>query len=201
MPYTMEGSRFQSLTKSYLGWGSGWGKPETPGGYSLMKSATYWKLPGLEVKLAQALNAHVVKAFYVVTLGQTTVTSSLSSNGNGSRGEGSTAVVAQSGLLVDQTRIAFRAPNGNPKWQKVSPNKQLPAKDGDVVVRLAEPMLGNKDLFSVDTTGKSRGIFLHGAGDFKFTSVAAITDTAAYQQEIETMIATATRSMVELVRQ
>ncbi|MEP7349758.1 MAG: hypothetical protein ABI668_07370 [Sphingorhabdus sp.] len=200
MPYTMEGSRFQNLPSSYLGWGAGWGKPATPGGYSLMNAATFWKLPGLESQMAKTLNANVVKAFFVVTLGQATVESSASSNAYRTSGEGSTTVVAQSGLLPDQTRISFRSPTGTGKWQKVSPNKPLPAKDGDVVVHLAEPMLGSKDLFAVDTSGKQRGMWLHGVGDFKFTSTATIKDGPAYQREIDAMIATATTSMVALVR-
>lgn len=200
MPYTMEGSAFQSGVKSYLGWGAGWGKPATPGGYSLMTAATYWKLPGLEVQMAKSLNAHVVKAFYVVTLGQASVKSSASSNGLRDSGEGSTTVVAQSGLLPDQTRVSFRSPTGNAKWQKVAFNKPAPAKDGDVVVHLAEPMLGNKNLFEVDTSGRQRGILLHGVGDFKFTSTATIVDPAAYKAETDAMIATASRSMVALFR-
>lgn len=200
MPYTMEGSRFQNMPTSYLGWGSGWGKPATPGGYSLMTSATYWKLPGLEAQMAKSLNANVVKAFYVVTLGQAEVKSSASTIGYNRVGEGSTTVVAQSGLLPDQTRIAFRSPTGTGKWQKVSPNKILPAKDGDVVVRLAEPMLGSKSLFTVDTSGRARSRLLYGVGDFKFTSTATITNSAAYEKEINGMIATATRSMVAAVR-
>jgi hypothetical protein len=200
MPYTMEGSAFQSGVKSYLGWGAGWGKPATPGGYSLMTAATYWKLPGLEVQMAKSLNAHVVKAFYIVTLGQTSVKSSASSIGSRESGEGSTVVVAQSGLLPDQTRISFRSPTGNAKWQKVAFNRPAPAKDGDVVVHLAEPMLGSKSLFAVDTSGRQRGMLLYGVGDFKFTSTATITNPAAYRAEMDTMIATATRSMVATLR-
>lgn len=200
MPYTMEGSAFQSGVKSYLGWGAGWGKPATPGGYSLMTAASYWKLPGLEVQMAKTLNAHVVKAFYVVTLGQTSVKSSASAIGSRESGEGSTAVVAQSGLLPDQTRISFRSPTGNAKWQKVPFNKPAPAKDGDVVVHLAEPMLGSKSLFEVDTSGRQRGMLLHGVGDFKFTSTATITDPATYHAEMDKLIATATGSMVAVLR-
>jgi hypothetical protein len=200
MPYTMEGSAFQSGVQSFLGWGAGWGKPPTPGGYSLMTAATFWKLPGLEVAMAKSLNAHVVKAFYVVTLGQTTVKSSASSNAYMDSGEGSTVVVAQPGLLPDQTRISFRSPGGNAKWQKVPFNKPMPAKDGDVVVHLAEPMLGDKSQYAVDIGGGQRNRLFHSLGDFKFTSTATITNPVAYQRDMQAMIATATRSMVALVK-
>ena len=38
-------------------------------------------------------------------------------------------------------------------------------------------------------------------GDFKFSYSATINDAAAYQAEVQTMIGTATRSMVALVKQ
>ncbi len=200
MPYTMEGSAFQSGVQSFLGWGAGWGKPATPGGYSLMTAATFYKLPGLEVAMAKSLNAHVVKAFYVITLGKTTVKSSVTSGAYWDTGEGSTVVVAQSGLLPDQTRISFRSPTGNGKWQKVPFNKPMPAKDGDVVVHLAEPMLGDKGAFTVETGGGHRNILFHSLGDFKFTSTAVITKPAAYQSEVLGMIANSTHAMVALVK-
>lgn len=202
MPYTAEGSLFESGVKSYLGWSSGWGKPATPGGFSLMKAGTFYQLPGMEVALAKSLNAHVVKAFYVVNIGRTTAAHS--------RTLGSTITTtatanafAQLGLLPDQTRIAFRTPNGNAKWQKVSMTKQAPAKDGDVVVHLGEPILGSTDFFDVSGDGghEGGGWLLGHTGDFKFSYVASINDAAAYQAEVQAMIATATRSMVALVKQ
>jgi hypothetical protein len=200
MPYTMEGSAFESGVKPFLGWGSGWGKPATPGGYSLMAAATYWKLPGLEVQMAKSLNAHVVKAFYIVTMGQTTVKSSLITGGAIDMGNASTTVLTQPGLLADQTRISFRTASGNAKWQKVPLNKPVPAKDGDVVVHLAEPVQGSQNLFAVEGGPKARGFFSGGVGNFKFAYTATITDKATYQREVQTMIANATRSMVALVR-
>jgi hypothetical protein len=200
MPYTAEGGLFEAGAKSYLGWGSGWGKPATPGGFSLMKAGTFYQLPGMEVALAKSLNAHVVKAFYVVNIGRTTAAHSRTLGAHQSTTAEANAF-AQLGLMPDQTRIAFRAPNGNAKWQKVSMTKSAPAKDGDVVVHLAEPMLGSTDFFDVNGDGgHERGGWLLATGDFKFTYTASINDAAAYQAEVQTMISTATRSMVALVK-
>jgi hypothetical protein len=200
MPYTAEGSPFESDVKGYLGWDSGWGKPATPGGFSLMKAATFYQLPGMEVALAKSLNANVLKAFYVVNLGHTTAAHSRSL-GSTITTTATANAFAQLGLLPDQTRIAFRTPNGNAKWQKVSLNKPVPAKDGDVVVHLGEPMLGSTDFFSVaGDGGHERGGWLLATRDFKFSYLATITNVPAYQAEVQAMIATATHAMVALVK-
>lgn len=198
LPYSVEGSLFEQ-PKSYIGWMSGMGgKSITPGGPSVVTIGTTWKLPGLEVKLAKELNANIVKAFYVVNIGEAfadrkrelgirVVTT----------GEGSAA--AQLSLVPDQTRIAFRTPTGNPKWQKVAFTKPAPAKDGDVVVRLATPMVSDGDFFSVTGTSRLGGIFAPGA-DFQFNFTASLTDETAYGVAVDGLIASATTAMVELVK-
>ncbi|MEO8161712.1 MAG: hypothetical protein ABI588_09860 [Arenimonas sp.] len=201
MPYTAEGGLFEAGVKGYLGWGSGWGKPATPGGFSLMKAGTIYQLPGMEVALAKSLNAHVVKAFYVVNIGHTSAAHSRSL-GTTITTTATANAFAQLGLLPDQTRIAFRTPNGNAKWQKVSMTKPAPAKDGDVVVHLGEPMLGSTGFFDVSGDGgHERGGWLLASGDFKFSYLATINDAAAYQAEAQAMIASANRSMLALVKQ
>jgi hypothetical protein len=198
LAYSVEGSLFEQ-PKSYIGWIGGMGgKSTTPGGPSVVSIGTTWKLPGLEVKLAKELNANVVKAFYVVNIGEAfadrkrelgirVVTT----------GEGSAA--AQLSLVADQTRIAFRTPTGNPKWQKVSMMKPAPAKDGDVVVRLASPMFSDGDFFSVTGTSRLGGIFAPGA-DFQFNFTASLTDAKGYGAAVDGMIASATASMLGLVK-
>lgn len=221
MPYTMEGGGFQALAGgkgSFVGWPSSWGKvaawgkSPTPGGYSLMTAATFYKLPGLEVALAKSLNAHVVKAFYVVNIGSTTAghgrswglaTSNFGATGTRTTFRGTASAFAQLGLLAEQTRIAFRSPTGNAKWQKVNLNKSVPAKDGDVVVHLAETMLGGTDYFDLAGDGgkmRGEGTFFESNSDFKFTYVASVTDSAAYGSEVQAMIASATHSMLALVK-
>lgn len=198
LPYGLEGGLFEQ-PKSYIGWVSGMGgKSVTPGGPSVMTIGGIWKLPGLEVKLAKELNANVVKAFYVVNIGQAFADRK---RALGIRivttGEGSAS--AQLSLVPDQTRIAFRTPTGNPKWQKVAFTKPAPAKDGDVVVRLATPLVSDGEFFSVTGTSRLGGIFAPGA-DFQFNFTASLTDETAYGFAVDGLIATATASMVGLVK-
>ena len=198
LPYGLEGGLFEQ-PKSYIGWVSGMGgKSVTPGGPSTMTIGGIWKLPGLEVKLAKELNANVVKAFYVVNIGEAYADRK---RALGIRivttGEGSAA--AQLSLVPDQTRIAFRTPTGNPKWQRVAFTKPAPAKDGDVVVRLATPLASDGEFFSVTGTSRLGGIFAPGA-DFQFNFTASLTDAQAYGVAVDGLIATATASMIGLVK-
>lgn len=198
LPYGLEGGLFEQ-PKSYIGWVSSMGgKSITPGGPSATTIAGIWKLPGLEVKLAKALNANVLKAFYVVNIGEAYADRK---RALGARivttGEGSAS--AQLSLVPDQTRIAFRTPTGNPKWQKVAFTKPAPAKDGDVVVRLATPMVSEGEFFSVTGTSRLGGIFAPGA-DFQFNFTAGLVDPKGYSVALNGMIASATTSMVGLVK-
>jgi len=195
LPYSVEGSLFEQ-PKSYIGWMSGMGgKSITPGGPSVVSIGTIWKLPGLEVKLAKELNANVVKAFFVVNIGQASADRKRVLGE--SEGEGS--AITQLSLVADQTRLAFRTPSGNPKWQKVPMTKPAPAKDGDVVVRLAAPMISDEKLFSVTGTSRLGGIFSPGA-DFQFNFTAVLEEPKTYRIALDGMIASATASMVELVK-
>ena len=144
----------------------------------------------------------MVKAFYVVNLGEASADRKRTLGGFGdvvstTTGEGS--ATARLSLVPDQTRIAFRTPTGNPKWQKVSMMKAAPAKDGDVVVRLATPMVSDGDFFSVTGTSRLGGIFAPGA-DFQFNFTASLDDPTGYGAAVDGMIASATASMVGLVK-
>jgi hypothetical protein len=195
LPYSVEGSLFEQ-PKSYIGWMSGMGgKSITPGGPSVVTIGTTWKLPGLEVKLAKELNANVVKAFYVVNFGEASADRKRVLGE--SEGEGSAQT--QLSLVADQTRIAFRTPTGNPKWQKVPMTKLAPAKDGDVVVRLAAPMTSDAKLFSVTGTSRTGGIFSPGA-DFQFNFTAVLEEPREYRVLLDGMIASSTQTMVALVK-
>lgn len=203
LPYSMEGSLFEQ-PKSYIRWVSGMGgKSITPGGPSVTSIGTIWKLPGLEVQMAKDLNAHVVKAFYVVSLGSATasrhrdrIATGVSSPG---RESGQGTALAEVGLMADQTRIAFRAPNGNAKWQKVTFARPAPAKDGDVVVRLAQSIEGSTDNFNITSSSSLGGLFNPGA-DFQFSFVATLNDPQAYGSEVKAMIGAANSAMTALVK-
>lgn len=203
LPYAMEGSLFEQ-PKSYIGWVSGMGgKSVTPGGPSVTSIGTIWKVPGLEVQMAKDLNAHVVKAFYVVTLGRASASRQRDRIATGpsspGRESGQGSAQAEVGLLADQTRVAFRTPNGNNKWQKVPLTKPAPAKDGDVVVRLNESLAGSSDYFSMTSSSSLGGLFNPGA-DFQFRFVATLNDPAGYQAEVQAMIGSANQAMAALVK-
>ncbi len=202
LPFSMEGSIFEQ-PKSYIGWVSGMGgKSVTPGGPSVTSIGTIWKIPGLEVQMAKELNAHVVKAFYVLTIGQASATrrrDRIATSNSSGRESGQGSAAAEVGLLADQTRIAFRTPNGNAKWQKVPFNKPAPAKDGDVVVRLAQSLDGSSDFFSMTSSSKLGSLFNPGA-DFQFSFTASLDDPAGYKAEVQAMIGAANGAMTALVK-
>lgn len=203
LPYLMEGSIFEQ-PKSYIGWVSSMGgKSITPGGPSMTSIQSTWKVPGLEVQLAKELNANVVKAFYVVTIGKAAAERRRERLNTGfdspGREGGSGTALAEAGLLADQTRIAFRTPNGNAKWQKVPVSRPMPAKDGDVVVRLAEPLFGSTDYFNMTSSSRLGGLLSTGA-DFQFSFVATLNDPQAYGSEVKAMIGAANSAMTALVK-
>ena len=226
-PYTAyqgEIGNFQYPSTSYLGWISGFGgKSDTPNGLSIMKQANAWKVPGLEVALAKELNAHVVKAYYVVSLGKAaasrstafkvTPKSGLFTYGGevymGNYNETSRTVtgkgtaLAQVGLVADQSHIAFRSPAGNAKWQKVAMTKVVPPKDGDVVVRITAPVMGGTDMFDLRQTEFQRaGGLMFSAqkrGDINLMFQATINDPSGYGREVTGMIDAANQAMLALV--
>lgn len=196
LPYLMEAGQFES-PKSYIGWTSKMGgSSRTSGGPSVTSIQAIWKLPSLEVALAKELNAHVVKANYVVTLGKATAGRGSAFLARSVRGDGT--ALAEVGLLEDQTRISFRTPTGNAKWQKVAYTKPVPPKDGDVVVRLTTPLAGSSDFFRITSSSSRGGLFNPGA-DFQFLFTANLTDAARYQTEVNAMISDASQAMTSLL--
>lgn len=227
-PYTAyqgETGNFVYPSTTYLSWIGGFGgKSATPDGLSIMKQANAWKVPGLEVALAKELNANIVKAYYVVSLGKADAKRSTSysvsqhsgfftdSSGALNMGSwnqldrkvtGAGSALAQVGLVSDQTHIAFRTPDGNAKWQKVAMTKIVPPKDGDVVVRIAEPVMGSTDYFDVRQGDfqRSGGLMFSAQkrGDINLQFNATIADEAGYGKEVTGMIEAANRAMLALV--
>ncbi|MBK9989854.1 MAG: hypothetical protein IPP19_03710 [Verrucomicrobia bacterium] len=127
-PYVAEGGGFNypSTTRYIKGWVSSMSvASSTEGGPSATSIKSTYELPGLEIALAKELNAHVVKATYVVTLGSTkAAVSGRFSHHNTHTGE----AFAQVSLKAGQSRIAFRTAAGKAKGQSVSVSKPLPAR-------------------------------------------------------------------------
>ncbi len=213
LPYSLEGGVFANPV-SYIGWTSMFGgKSRTPGGPSIMSVGGNWKIPGMETALAKELNAHIVKATYVVTLGRATSKRSRQLNIHSSSmayGTHSSEVItatanafAEPSLLAEQTHISFRTASGSGKWQKTSMTKIAPPKDGDVSVHLGTSMLGATDYFSMASDGgKRKDSFLgQGPTKIKFMYFASLTDPKGYMAEIGAMISAANGHMLALVKQ
>lgn len=225
LPYNMETGKFSAQMKNLIkGWIGGFGqKSATEGGPSGISIGEIYGLPGLEVELAKELNAHLVKATYVVTLGSTKATAKSSFAGSNSA-LGTTSfnnsytgtAFAQVGLLAGQSRIAFRTPSASAKGE--SPpggytanfgSNASPAKDGNVVVSLGEPLLGGTEFFSVTEPDIKKPTLLSGllgggfgsGADAQFIFVATVSDPMAYRAEVVGMAKLAQRDMLALVKQ
>lgn len=217
LPYNRETGKFSVQLKTLIqGWVGGWGqKSSTEGGPSNISTGETYALPGLEVDLAKELNANLVKATYVVTLGSTKA--SVDRFSSTARNNYTGSAFAQVGLLAGQSRIAFRTPTADAKGESAPGgyttnfgNNASPAKDGNVVLTFSESLAGGTDFFAIATPeAKSKpallGSFL-GAGpgtgaDAQFTFTATISDPAAYRTEVLSMVTAAQRSMLTLVKQ
>lgn len=223
LPYNAETGKFGMPSKTLIkGWVGGFGgKSSTEGGPSSISIGEIYELPGLEVALAKELNANLVKATYVVTLGSTKATAK-SSYGGSNAAMGTTSfnqsytgqAFVQVGLLAGQSRIAFRTPAANAKGESAPGgytanfgNNAAPAKDGDVVVTLSESLSGGTDFISVaepDTKQKSLigGLMggLGGGADMQYTFNAKVSDPVAYRAEVVGMVKVAQRDMLTLVK-
>jgi hypothetical protein len=215
LPYNVETGKFNAQMKSLIkGWIGGFGqKSSTEGGPSGISIGEIYGLPGLEVDLAKELNANLVKATYVVTMGSAKAAVDRFSSTSHNTYTGS--AFAQVGLREGQTRIAFRTPSANPKGES-SPggytanfgNNASPAKDGNVVVSLGEPLLGGTDFFAVTAPAVKKPTLLSGlmgagfgnGADVQFTFIASVSDPAAYRAEVVGMAKMVQRDMLALVK-
>jgi hypothetical protein len=215
LAYSAETGKFGVPSKNLIkGWVGGFGmKSSTEGGPSGISTGEIYELPGLEVALAKELNANVVKATYVVTLGSTKAAVDRFSSTTHNTYTGS--AFAQVGLLAGQSRIAFRTPTANTKGESAPGgyaanfgNNAAPAKDGDVVVSLTQSLSGGTDFFAVaqpDTKKNSLIGGLMGGGfgtgaDVQFSYTATVSDPAAYRADVVGMVKVAQRDMLTLVK-
>lgn len=111
---------------------------------------------GLEVDLAKALNAHVLKAWYLVGFGQASAETdydAVNTAHYSTTATSRTGATAQMYVRDEQTRIAVRLPDGDRGYARES--KRISALsggyrpyDGDVVVRLDEMLPGLADFLA-----------------------------------------------------
>lgn len=215
LPYNAETGKFSAQLKGNIkGWVGGFGgKSSTEGGPSVISIGEIYGLPGLEVELAKELNANLVKATYVVTLGSAKAAVDRFSSTTHNTYTGS--AFAQVGLRAGQTRIAFRTPSASEKGESAPGgytanfgNSASPAKDGNVVVSLGEPLLGGTDFFAVTEPGVKKPTLLGGllgagfgnGADVQFTFIASVADAPAYRAEVVGMAKLAQQGMLALVK-
>ena len=206
MPYALEQGDFfeNGQRKSYI---SGWirnipmsGGSSTDGGPKFTLASSAWKGPDLEAKMAQELNAAVVKANYIVTLGRVDLSVShdyvWAEKGADALGrDTSTNTVttttsgtasAALGLRGGQSRLAFRLAGG--KSQKAAKGEpyQLP-RDGDVVLTIDRAVPGLAGYFDLQPGGK-------------LEMVATLRDKERFATDSAAMIGTEQKKMLDLVR-
>jgi len=181
----------------------------------MSESADFVRLDAKSVKvLAHPLRSRLVGALRLN--GPSTATALAAALGTNSfKNSYQGSAFAQVGLLAGQSRIAFRTPAASSKGESASRgytanfgSNASPAKDGDVVVCLAESLLGSTEVFAIaepETKKSSLLGSLLGAGggtgaDVQFAFTASIGDPAAYRAEVVGMLKVAQRDMLALVK-
>ena len=135
---------------------------------SAMARSRTFDLPQLEIDLAKALNAHVVKAWTVVRFSSVDAESrrdwtyqseSYDIAGNkttmGATDYKATSA-AQLGVREYQTHLAVRVATGKPDFKpSFATGGKAPARDGDIVITLVSPifMNGSEQYLAVENTG------------------------------------------------
>lgn len=167
-----------------LGWGEG-GR--------LAGNSSY--AAGQEVELARALNAHVLKAWYLVGFGNATASTdwdAVNTPHFQATATSRTGARAQMYIRDEQTRIALRTPDGDKAYARES--KRISALsggyrpwDGDVVLRLDETLPGEADFLAeggVQKAEETKGGFLGMLGSAA-KSLSGTTADNSYETRVD----------------
>jgi hypothetical protein len=126
-----------------------------PDGFAMSRK---YDLPKLEVELAKALNAHVLKAWTVVGFGGASAASDRDWGVPADRVRvqfkgGADALLS---LIEHQTRLAIRLADGNLTGYTgmIQRGPKIAPTDGDIVIKLSTAVLGGNSFFSVDKGDK-----------------------------------------------
>jgi hypothetical protein len=146
---------------------------------------------GWEVDLAKALNAHVLKAWYLIGFGN----ASASTDWGRQTGQTATSHAGASAVMYlrdEQTRIALRTPDGDRSYARES--KRINALtggyrpfDGDVVLRLDESVFGAADFLAeggVQKNDESKGGFLGMLGSAARGLTGTVNDSS-FKTQVE----------------
>ncbi|MEO3692193.1 hypothetical protein [Roseateles paludis] len=130
--------------------------PERSWGDNARMSSTSSYVAGWEVDLAKSLNAHLVRAWYLVGFGGATAATDWDAINTAHFSTTATSRTGASAAMYireGQTRIAFRTPDGDRAYARESSRISAlrggyRAYDGDVVVRLDETLPGQMDFLA-----------------------------------------------------
>jgi hypothetical protein len=157
------------------------------GCYLLGKSFPLNKIyyvPGHEIDLAKALDAVVVKACQFVNFSQ--VTAGVKQEGFSGGTNVHFDATAKSVVRVREgkTRLSFRLPTSTQRTRNTP--TQLDAKDGDVVIALAKPLLIGTEYYNIANSGETGGQKIRASlgGTQHFNFAATLGDPAAYKTAV-----------------
>ena len=236
LPYMGEGAGIFSGNSSYEGVNYTKALPDAKPAPGAFEQSRRYGLPELEIQLAKSLNAHVLKAWTVLGFGgasasserdwgafHTTVNGPTFANPNGSKTTHTATNFKAEGnsllsVMEHQTRLSVRVADGKPMGYAgmMERGAKIAPTDGDVVIKLAAPVLGGNSFFTVSkgtapaatgASGAAAGLgALFGGGGLgtarggaSFDFETKISDPFAYGATAVLAIGTAHDGMVALM--
>lgn len=157
------------------------------GSYAHAKSLPSQKVyyvPGFEIDLAKSLDAVVVKAWQFVNFTQLAAGVKQEGFSGGTSVHFDATAKSAVRLREGKTRLSFRLPTSTQRTRNTP--ALLEAKDGDVVIALAKPLLIGTQYYSFADTGETGGqkirAGLGGTQHFDFS--ATLSDPAVYKADV-----------------
>jgi hypothetical protein len=168
LPYMGEGPTISSGFVAPEGANYEKALPDAKSGPDGVGLSRKYDIPNLEIALAKSLNAHVVKAWTLVGFGSASASSErdwsafrTSVNHAGDKTSHTSTNYKSEGeallsIAEHQTRLSVRIADGKAMGYAgmMSRGPKIAPTDGDVVMKLAAPVLGGNSFFSVDKGDK-----------------------------------------------
>jgi hypothetical protein len=155
--------------------------------------------PAFEIDLAASLGAVLVKAWYAVSFAKLDPNSRLTAGTFGNLFASQATADSQVGGVIDanHSRLSFRLPNGNRRGMGQAvffQNRDIPARDGDIVVACAQPAYVGRDYLAQQANNR------RGFNNGYFASVqfqTQVVDQAKFTSETADAIANVQSNMLE----
>ena len=157
------------------------------GSYVHTKSFPSQKLyyvPGHEIDLAKKLDAVVVKAWQFVNFTQLAAGVKREGRSGGATIHYDATAKSVVRLREGKTRLSFRLPTSTQRTRNTP--ALLEAKDGDVVVALAQPLMLGSEYYAFSNTGATGGQKIRAdlGGTQHFNFGATLSDPAVYKADV-----------------